>query len=382
MSRKQAVIAVAVLLLLAGIVTAAYIRLRTGDDAGGIRVSGNVEATTVEVSFRIPGRIVARAVDEGMTVAAGQLVARLDDADLVDEVRMREAELAAADAALRELTAGARRQEIARAEAEVRRAEAQLSDLLAGARPQEIESARAALERARADAERARKDHERTEALLARQLIPPQENDAARAARDGTEARRKEAEEALALALAGPRVDQVEQARAALAGAKENLSLVKEGARRETIDQARARRKQAAEALELSRTRLSYATVRSPLSGIVLSKNAEAGEYVAAGTPVVTVADLREVWLRAYIPETDLGKVKPGQKVAVTTDSHPGKKYEGTVAFVASEAEFTPKSVQTPKERVKLVYRIKITVANPAMELLPGMPADGAITLQ
>jgi len=133
--------------------------------------------------------------------------------------------------------------------------------------------------------------------------------------------------------------------------------------------------------LALARTRLSYATVFSPLSGTVLSKNAEPGEFVAAGTPVVTVADLREVWLRGYIPETDLGKLRLGQEVAVTTDSYPGKKYEGRVTFIAQEAEFTPKSVQTQKERVKLVYRIKVTIANPAAELKPGMPADGAILL-
>ena len=149
MTRKRAVMVAALLILLGGGV--GYFLLRGGDGAGGIRISGNIEATTVEVSFRIPGRIAERAVDEGMTVAAGQLVARLDNTDLADEARAREAELSAADAALRELTAGARPQEIARAEA-------QLADLLAGARPQEIASARAAVERARADAEKARKD--------------------------------------------------------------------------------------------------------------------------------------------------------------------------------------------------------------------------------
>jgi HlyD family secretion protein len=374
MTRTRIAASASVLLLL--VAGAWYLRFRGGDRTEGIRLSGNIEATTVEVSFRIPGRIALRAVDEGMAVAAGQLVARLDNTDLADEVRLREAELSAADAALRELTAGSRPQEIARAEAEVRRSEAQLADLLAGARPQEIDSARAAVERARADAEKARKDHERAEALLARQLIPPQESDAARAARDMAAARLKEAEENLALALAGPRKDQVDQARAALAEARESLSLVREGARREAIDQARARRKQAAEGLALAKTRLSYAAVVSPLAGTVLSKNAEPGEYVAAGTPVVTIADLRDVWLRAYLPETDLGNVRLGQDVSVTTDSHPGKRYAGTVAFIAPESEFTPKSVQTQKERVKLVYRIKVTVANPAAELKPGMPAD------
>ncbi len=380
MNRVRIAAAVSVLVLL--VAGAWYLRFRGNDRAVGLRVSGNIEATAVEASFRIPGRIELRAVDEGMTVAAGQLVARLDNADLVDELRVREAELAAADAALRELTAGSRRQEVARAEAEVQKAKAQLADLQAGARPQEIESARAAVGRARADEEKARKDWERAGKLFARELVPPSEHDAARAASEVATARRKEAEEALDLALAGPRKDQVDQARAALAAAEESLSLVKEGARPEAIEQARARRKQAAEAVRLSKTRLSHATVYSPLSGTVLSKNAEPGEYVAAGTPVVTIADLKDVWLRAYIPETELGKVKVGQPVSVTTDSHPGKEYAGTVSFIAREAEFTPKSVQTEKERVKLVYRIKVTVGNPAAELLPGMPADGAIKTQ
>jgi HlyD family secretion protein len=379
-NRVRIAAAASVLLLLVG--GAWYLRLREGGRAGELRVSGNIEATTVEVSFRIPGRITSRAVDEGMTVSVGQLVATLDNADLVDEVRLREAELAAADAALRELTAGARPQEIARAEAEVRRARAELADLAAGARPQEIESARAAVERARADEEKARKDHERAGTLLARQLLPQSEYDAAQAAAEMAAARRREAEEALDLAQAGPRKDQVDRARAMLAAAEENLSLVREGARREAIDQARARRRQAAEGLRLAGTRLSYAAVFSPLSGTVLSKNAEPGEYVAAGTPVVTIADLRDVWMRGYIAETDLGKVGVGQSVSVTTDSHPGKKYAGTVAFIAPEAEFTPKSVQTQEERVKLVYRIKVTVENPAMELKPGMPADAGIRIR
>jgi len=112
-----------------------------------------------------------------------------------------------------------------------------------------------------------------------------------------------------------------------------------------------------------------------------LSKNVEAGEYVAAGTPIVTVGDLERPWLRAYINETDLGRIKVGQRVRVATDTYPGKIYEGHISFIASEAEFTPKNVQTQKERVKLVYRIKVDIPNPNMELKPGMPADADILL-
>ena len=179
----------------------------------------------------------------------------------------------------------------------------------------------------------------------------------------------------------GPRKEAIEQARAAWLQAQQRYELVRKGPRKETIEQARARAEQARQALAVAETRLSYTTLSSPLTGVVLSKNIEPGEYVAAGTPIVTVGDLEHPWLRAYINETDLGRVKVGQRVRVTADTFPGKAYEGHVSFISSQAEFTPKSVQTEKERVKLVYRIKVEIANPNMELKPGMPADAEILL-
>ena len=156
---------------------------------------------------------------------------------------------------------------------------------------------------------------------------------------------------------------------------------VTSGPRKETIEQARAEWTRAENALRLAETRLSYAAIASPVAGIVLSDHVEAGEYVSPGAPVVTIRELAKVWLRGYIHETDLGRVKPGQRAMVTTDTYPGKAYEGVVSFISSEAEFTPKSVQTDKERVNLVYRIKIDIPNPALELKPGMPADAEIRI-
>ncbi|WP_243688416.1 efflux RND transporter periplasmic adaptor subunit [Geotalea toluenoxydans] len=172
-----------------------------------------------------------------------------------------------------------------------------------------------------------------------------------------------------------------ETSRAAVREAREGLALVRKGPRREKIDQARGRLKEAQAALAQAETRLGYATLTSPISGLVLSKHAEPGELVAAGTPVVTLGDITDTWLRAYISETDLGRVKVGQAVLVKVDTYPGRSYRGKVTFISPEAEFTPKNVQTEKERVKLVYRIKITVPNPQMELKPGMPADAEILL-
>jgi HlyD family secretion protein len=164
--------------------------------------------------------------------------------------------------------------------------------------------------------------------------------------------------------------------------AEARLALLAKGPREETIRAARSRLEQAQQAVALTQTRLGYGTLRTPLAGIVLTEGVEAGEYVVPGTPVVTVGNLMNVWLRGYINETDLGRVKIGQSVNIVTDTYPDKVYVGKLSFIASQAEFTPKNVQTTQERVKLVYRIKVDVANPDQELKPGMPADAEIGVQ
>jgi HlyD family secretion protein len=306
-----------------------YFFTRPQGEKNSLTVSGNIEVTEVQVSFKIPGRVARRLVDEGETVQKGQVIARLEDTDLTQEIDIRKGELGAAQAAL--------------------------AELLAGSRPQEIAVARAVVESAKAQVEEAENNYQRIRKLLDRKLVSQQDFDSAEARTLVARARRKEAEEHLKLAVEGPR--------------------------KETIQQARARTDQAKAALALAQTRLSYTTVYAPLAGVVLSKNIEPGEYVVPGTPIVTVGDLVHVWLRVYINETDLGRVKLGQKARITTDTWPGKTYEGTLSFISSEAEFTPKNVQTQKERVKLVYRVKIDIQNPNMELKPGMPADATIHL-
>jgi len=126
---------------------------------------------------------------------------------------------------------------------------------------------------------------------------------------------------------------------------------------------------------------MSYTVLRAPAAGVVTVREAESGEVVSAGSPVVTLADLDHLWLRAYIAETDLGRIGWGQEATITTDTYPGKQYHGRISFISSTAEFTPKSVQTTKERVTLVYRIKIDIDNPNHELKPGMPADAHVEL-
>jgi HlyD family secretion protein len=344
-----------------------------------IRVSGNIETTITDVSFKIPGRVMERPVDEGYKVEKGDLVAKLDDSDLVCDVSIRAADLQNAQAVLAELEAGSRLEEIASAKAAMNQAAFTLADLEAGSRPQEITSAEASLSAAAAQRLQTQADYTRIKQLFERKVVSGEEYDAARAAFDVASQRYREASEKLALVKEGSRKQLIEVARSAYNKTKAQYDLIIAGPRKETIDQARAKVKLSEATLQLAQTRLSYATLASPMTGVVLSKNIEPGEYVAAGTPVVSIGDLVNVWLRAYIQESDLGRVKVGQKAKVTTDTYRDKVYEGRVSFISQEAEFTPKNVQTEQERVKLVYRIKIDIKNTKMELKPGMPADAVI---
>lgn len=327
---KKKILLLVLLITVALVVGIFYFNNRQTPATNSVRISGNIEVTDVEISFKIPGRVVERLVSEGETVKAGQTVARLDSQDLAQEVAQRRAQAAAAQAGLAELTAGSR--------------------------PEEIAQTQAVLERTQADGERARVEYDRQKKLFEREVISTREYDQAKTAFDAAEARIREAKEIVTLARKGPR--------------------------KERIDQGRATLEQTKQALALAETRLGYSSLVSPLSGIVLSENVEPGEYVSPGTPVITVGDLNRVYLRGYIHEADLGRVKVGQKVRITTDTFPGKSYEGQISFIAPQAEFTPKNIQTQKERVKLVYRIKVEVPNPRMELKPGMPADAEILLK
>lgn len=294
-----------------------------------LKVSGNIEATEVDVGFKVSGRIVSLSVQEGDWVERGKVLAKLDNEDLL--------------------------QRLALAQATLKSAQARLDKLLAGSRPEEIREAEAILQQAQFDLENKRIHYERMKMLFERGVVP---------------------KETLDNAETGFKV-----AGAALQRARENYQLVRKGPRKEDIEDGRAQVEQAQASLQLIQTQLSYTTLYSPLSGVVLLKSGERGEVVNPGTSVFTLADIENVWLKAYIPESDLSRVKWGQEVSVTTDLKPQKIYKGRISFISSQAEFTPKQIQTEKERVTLVYRIKIDIPNPERELKPGMPADGRILL-
>lgn len=313
-----------IVLVLTVLALAVWLVVRGGDEAG-IEASGTIEATEADLGFGIPGRIAEIHVPEGDSVTAGQELAVLD----LDEVRARH------------------RQAVAAAEA----AEARLAELERGSRPQEIAQAAAALDAARQSLDAARQDFERTRTLHEAGGSSGEALDRARTRLAAAEAERTRAAEQLGLVREGPRIEQV--------------------------DAQRAIARQARSAADEAATLLRDATIRAPFAGIVTTRHREPGENVVVGAPVVSVLDLDDRWVRIFVPEDQVGRVRIGQPAAITADTWSDRTYEGQVTFLASEAEFTPSNVQTREERVKLVYEVKVRVTgDPRYELKVGTPAD------
>jgi HlyD family secretion protein len=354
----------------------AYVHFRSTES---FALSGTIEGLQVDVSARVMGRITELTVREGQTVKRGVVIARLAAEELAAEARRAEGAHVAAQAQLRDLVAGARREEIQEAEARVARAEAQLQDLLAGSRQQEIEQARANLRNAQATREWTERDLRRINDLFRKELVAAQEVDRARQAFEVAAANETGAKERLDLVAVGPREHEVAAARAEVRATRERLLLLKAGARPDAVTAARAQVTQAEAAITLARARLAEATIVAPIDGVVLRKNLEAGETANPGASIVTLLDAGNIWLRAFVPETDIGRVRVGQPATISVDAYPGRGFPGSISEISSEAEFTPKNVQTKKERVNLVFRIKVAVRNPDGVLKPGMPADVVI---
>lgn len=357
-----------------------------------IRISGNIELREVQLAFKLPGRLVERSVREGEAVRTGQVVARLDREQLLAQQARLQAALEAAESRLAQLYTDLERQrrtieaQLAHSRAQLEQAEAGLRLLEAGSRRQEIEQARAALERAQSEYQKAARDWERAQALYAKEDISTADRDQFLARFEAAQAGLRQAREQLSLVEEGPRREEIEAARAQVAQARAAVGLAEAAGwdlklREQQIPMRKAEVEQARAELAVIRTQLDDTVITSPADGVVLAVSAEPGEVLAAGTAVLTIGDMDHPWLRGYIPENRLGRVKLGARVRVTTDSYPGKVYWGRVVFIASKAEFTPKQIQTPEERVKLVYRVKIDLENPRHELKSNMPADAEILL-
>jgi membrane fusion protein YbhG len=391
MKKRIPFIVVAVVVL--GVASYYLLRRLNGNPNGAIRLSGNIEVTEVKIAFKTAGKLIQRTVDEGDLVKKDMVVARLDRDQLLGQRDRARATLASAESQLTQLQTAIELQretvegEIATRKAESQQADANLRELLAGSRVQEIQEAKAAVDAADTESTRAGKDWDRAQILFKNEDISASQFDQFRTQHERAIAALSQARERFALVKEGPRKENIEAARAMLARSQAALKLAEAGRlelkRREQELQARRADIQGARAqIAVIESQINDTEVASPIDGVVLVKSAEVGETLGAGSTVVTIGDLQHPWLRGYINETDLGKVKLGQRVKVTTDSFPGKAYSGRVSFIASDAEFTPKQIQTPEERVKLVYRIKVDIPNPNQELKSNMPVDAEILPQ
>ena len=388
---KKRIFAIVLLVALAS-ATAYFLFWRGNGNSQRILVTGNIELTEVNIGFKTSGRLVECAVDEGDPVTKGMVVARLDREQLNPQLERDQAGLTAAESQLAELRTAIEYQgetleaRIQAGQADLDQAKSRLRELLAGSRPQEIEEAQAAVQAALADSGRARNDWERAQTLHKNDDISTAQYDQFRTQFARATAALKQARERAALVVEGPRKEDIDAARARVAGAQAALRLAEAERlelkrKQQELATRRAGIKQSLAQTSLTESQLRDRDAISPIDGVVLVKAAEVGEVLAAGTTVVTVGDIEHPWLRGYVTETDLGRVKLGARVKVTTDSFPGKVYWGRVSFIASEAEFTPKQIQTPEERVKLVYRVKVEIPNPNQELKSNMPADAEIIL-
>jgi len=308
----------------ASAIAAASLACRPRAAEGPPRASGYVEATEVRVAPEVGGRVLEVAVAEGDRVAAGALIARLDTADV--------------DLALK------------RAQAERDQAAAQLKLLQAGSRPEDIRQARAQADAAQADIAAAESelrsataDLERFESLLRANAGSRKQRDDAATRRDVAAARA-----AAAKLRAGSRPEEIAAARARVAAVDAQIAVLAKNAQ--------------------------DAVLRSPVAGVVTAKLVDAGEMLAPRAPAVVITDLEHAWANVYVDEPLVPRLRIGQKAAVLTDA--GQRIEGTVTFISPRAEFTPRNVQTPDERSKLVYRIKVSVDNRAGVLKSGMPVE------
>lgn len=314
-----------VLIILFVLVTGAgyfWLSPKEPEEINSLTLFGNVDIRKVDLGFRVGGKIVSVNFEEGDRVQPGQVVAKLEDTPYQDELNLALAQQQQATAYLAKLEAGNRPQEIAQAAALVRERQATVNNL-------DIE-------------------YRRLNNLLDSGAVAKQQFDNVDAS--------------------------LTEAKARLATAQEGLKLAREGFRQEDIDAARADLQAAKARVASARTRLGDTSCPAPDTGIILTRVEEPGAIVGAGQTVLTLSLDTPVWIRAYVEEPDLGRIYPGMKAQIYTDSRPDHPYSGQVGYISPEAEFTPKTVQTEKLRTRLVYQVRIIAENPDHGLRQGMP--------
>lgn len=320
MDRKKIIIAVLIFIILG---TATAYKLLSKRPTG-LSATGTIEVTRADIMPKTNGYLKDYTLQKGDFVTTGQLIAKLARPDLEAQLLRDEAGLAKAAAQLRDLESGARSQELSVAEAGLQSAEAQY--------------------------QKAHADLERYRALHASGAISDQQLETARLS------------------------DKV--CADAVRSASANLSQLLEGNRKEQIEAQRLEVQRSKAILAASKAALEDACIASPLSGLVLSKNFEAGEYVNPGAAIATIGDMNDCWVKIYIPSEQLGLLRVGQAATIRVDSFPEKNFSGSIKEIAQSAEFTPRQSITPKERANQVFAVKVKLENGNGLFKPGMPAD------
>ena len=338
------------------------------------KISGFIEADEIRLGSRLGGRVAHVLVEEGETVETGQLLIELEPYDLNDREAAARARLARQKAELQRLQAGYREEEIAQAEQNYLQLKANFEKLRAGPRPQEIEAARARVKVADAQLQLAQQNHSRTSELYARAAEPKESLDAAIQQLDSARGDVAVSREELSLLEEGTRPEDVAAAKAQMEGALAAWQLTKNGYRAEDIAAAEAAVNEASASLDTILSQKRELQIMAPLDGVIESLDLRPGDLVGPNAPVMSMLDTATLRVRAYLPE-DM-PLEVGQRVPLSVDAFPDERFAAEVTFIASQAEFTPNNVQTPEDRSRLVFRVKILLREGQDRLRPGMIAD------
>lgn len=339
------------------------------------RVSGFIEADEIRLGSRVGGRVSAVYVEEGQDVSAGTVLVELEPYDLLEREREGELALVICESEYQRFVAGFRYEEIAQAKAKFDQLQARLDKLKAGPRKQEIEAARGRLTVADAEKKLAEQGFQRLSKLALSNATSQQEVDAAREGLEAASANVIVRGQELELLIAGAREEELREASAGVEEARQAWQLMKHGYRSEEVEQAKASRDAAQAALSAIRRQKEELRIKSPIDGTIEALDLQPGDMVAPIAPVLSMLDRNKLWVRAYVPQNRVA-VTVGHRLRLTVDGYPDEPFDGIVTFVARQAEFTPSNVQTPEERSKQVFRIKVAIENHRDLLRPGMMAD------
>jgi HlyD family secretion protein len=331
--KKRIIIIIFVALLILVIALVYYAQHRAGK--GEMYYSGTIEAIESNLAFQVSGHVISVEAREGQAVHKGDVLAELDSAEFL--TRLDQARAAMEKAV---------------------KSKEQLQDLLViytSTLPEDVKRARANVSVARNSMLDSKKNDDRYEELFRRGVVSEKERDSVNLAFENSQSKLHESEAVLAQAVSNLR--KIDSTKKDIEAAQAQIDLSKA-------------------ALEQTKIQLGYTKLIAPYSGIITSRNVEPGEIVGPGREVFSLSDLSRVDLKIFVDESEIGNIKPGQKVDVKVDTFKAKVFSGMVSFISPEAEFTPKIIQTKKERVKLVYLVKVSVPNPKFELKTGMPAD------